>query len=445
LAQEEAESFSYLAKEKEVKFGFYCQNELEAWVDLEKMQIVIDNLLSNAFKFTPKGKTVNFGVYEHGPDLVIEVKDEGVGIKSDELKDIFSPFFQASNSYSSGGTGIGLTLCKNIVELHMGAIKMESQEGKGTKILVNIPKGKEKFGQKDYVRYIHVDQSEMGLIHLNDLNSIDENSIEIKDNEKLLLVVDDNKDITAYVKTLFDKEFKVLTADNGSDAYELAVNHTPDIIISDMMMPGMDGFELCEKIKTTISTSHIPVIMLTAKGSKEDKIAGYKIGADDYITKPFASEILIARVDNLLKSREMLELRYEANDLIDPQSDQNTREAEFVLNAESVILRMLEQSEFDIPMLCKELGMSQSALYRKIKSLTGVSIQIFIKKIRIKRAAQLLLSEDLTVTEIAFALNFSDLKYFRKCFKEQFDMTPSEYKAAYGPKPGDAKIEVDSL
>lgn len=443
LAQEEAESFSYLAKEQEIRFGFYCESELEAWVDLEKIQIVTSNLLSNAFKFTPKGKTVNFGVFEEGADLVIEVKDQGVGIRSEDLKNIFSPFFQASNSYSAGGTGIGLTLCKSIAELHLGTIDLESQEGKGTKVLVRIPKGKEKFEQKEYVRYIHADAKE--LIFLNDFGSLEGSDMEAKDNEKMLLVVDDNKDITAYVKTLFETEFKVLIANNGSDAYDLAVKNTPDLIISDMMMPGMDGVEFCNKIKSTISTSHIPVIMLTAKNAKQDKINSYEVGADDYITKPFASEILIARVDNLLKNREMLELRYETSELIDLQSEHNTREAEFVLHAESIILKMLEQSELNIPALCKELGMSQSALYRKIKSLTGVSIQLFIRKIKMKRAAQLLLSEDMTVTEIAFNLDFSDLKYFRKCFKEQFKMTPSGYKANYGSKPGDAKIEVGSL
>ncbi|PHN02714.1 hybrid sensor histidine kinase/response regulator transcription factor [Flavilitoribacter nigricans] len=443
LAQEEAESFSYLAKDQEIRFGFYCSSEVEAWVDLEKIQIVINNLLSNAFKFTPKGKQVHFGVFEEGNDLVIEVKDEGVGIRADEVKNIFTPFFQASNSYSTGGTGIGLTFCKSIVELHMGTIELKSEEGKGTSVLVRIPKDKAKFAEKDYVRYIHANEKE--LILINDFGSLEESETEPKDGEKVLLIVDDNKDITAYVKTLFENEFRVLIAHNGNDAYELAADQTPDLIISDMMMPGMNGQEFCKKIKSTMSTSHVPVIMLTAKDNKQDKIDSYGVGADDYITKPFASDLLIARVNNLLKSREMLELHYETNELIDPESDQNPREVEFVLHAESVILSMLEHTEFDIPMLCRELGMSRSALYRKIKSLTGLSIQIFIKKIRIKRAAQLLLSEDMAVSEIAFSLNFSDLKYFRKCFKEQFKMTPSEYKAHHGSKPGDVKIEVDSI
>lgn len=443
LAQEEAESFSYLAKEREVKFGFYCASELEAWVDLEKIQIVMNNLLSNAFKFTPKGKQVHFGVFEEGDDLIIEVKDQGVGIRADELENIFTPFFQASNSYSAGGTGIGLTFCKSIVDLHLGTIDLQSEEGKGTSVLVSIPKSKEKFADKDYVRYIQANEKE--LILMNDFGSLEESDTEPKDGEKVLLIVDDNKDITTYVKTLFENEFKVLSANNGKDAYELAADQTPDLIISDMMMPGMNGQEFCNKIKSTISTSHIPVIMLTAKDSKEDKISSYQVGADDYITKPFASDLLIARVNNLLKSREMLELRYETSELIDPESEQNPREVEFVLHTESVILRLLEDAEFDIPILCREMGMSRSALYRKIKSLTGVSIQIFIKKIRVKRAAQLLLSEDMPVSEIAFSLNFSDLKYFRKCFKEQFKMTPSEYKAAHGSKSGDVKIEVDSI
>ncbi|MBL3655840.1 hybrid sensor histidine kinase/response regulator transcription factor [Fulvivirga sediminis] len=444
LAQEEAESFSYLASEKEIKFGFYCQNDIEGWVDLEKIQVVMNNLLSNAFKFTPKGKKVNFGVFDEDDYLIIEVKDKGVGIRKEEVNSIFSPFFQASNSYTTGGTGIGLALCKSFVELHLGHIEVSSEEGAGTCFTVKIPKGKTKFEDKDYVRFINEKEVEAEASDMSEIGLEEEDSIQNTENEKVLLIVDDNKDISAYVKTLFDDEFRILCAENGVQAYDLAINNPPDIIISDMMMPGMDGLEFCAKIKENISTSHIPVIMLTAKDTNKDKITGYKVGADDYITKPFSSDILVARVNNLLKSRKMLELRYETNDLIHPDNVQNSKEVEFVLNTESIILQMMERSEFSVAALCKELGMSQSALYRKIKLLTGVSIQIFIRKIRIKQAAQLLLSEDMTVTEVAFALDFSDLKYFRKCFKEQFKMTPSEFKSTHS-KTGNVKIELDSL
>ncbi|WP_258104236.1 two-component regulator propeller domain-containing protein [Marinoscillum sp. MHG1-6] len=429
LAQEEAESFAYLAKERGVKFGFYCENELEAWLDLEKIQIVLNNLLSNALKFTPEGKSVHFGVHENNAEIIIEVKDEGVGIKSHELSEIFSPFYQASNSYGTGGSGIGLALSKSFVELHMGTIDVESSEGDGTKFTIRIPSGKERFEGKDYVRFIDDVKRQTDLIASEDHGHEEIESLQEKENEKMLLVVDDNKDILTYVESLFDQEFKIIKAENGKEAFEFAINNTPDIIISDLMMPGMDGIEFCKKIKSNISTSHVPLIMLTAKDSKQDKIKGYDVGADGYVTKPFASEVLIARVNSLVKNREMLELRYESNDLIDRNASGSSREVEFVLEAERITLQMLEESEFSVPLLCKELGMSQSALYRKIKSLTGVSIQVFIRKIRIKRAAQLLLSEDMTVSEIAFSLEFSDLKYFRKCFKEQFGLSPSEYRA----------------
>ncbi|MCG8307657.1 MAG: ATP-binding protein [Cytophagales bacterium] len=445
LAQEEAESFGYLAKEKGIKFGFYCESELEAWVDLEKIQIVINNLLSNAFKYTPSGKTVNFGFYENESNLVIEVKDNGVGIRTDEIKHIFSPFFQASNSVSAGGTGIGLALCKSFVELHLGSIEVESEEGKGTKFIVKIPKEKTELEKKEYVRLNNTKGKLPDRFEMNDNSELDQSGILEKENEKVLLVVDDNKDISAYVKSLFVDEFKVLTAENGNDAFELALKNIPDIIISDRMMPGLNGIEFCKKIKNNISTSHIPLVLLTAKDSKQSKITGFEVGADDYITKPFSSEILIARVNNLLKNRQMLELRYNSNDLVDPESPNRTREVEFILKVENIILQMLEGSEFSVPQLCKELGMSQSALYRKIKSLTGVSIQIFIRKIRIKRSAQLLLSEDMTVSGIAFALDFTDLKYFRKCFKEQFGMTPSEFKVTHSAKPDETKIQIDSI
>ena len=429
LAQEEAESFGYLAKEKEIKFGFYCQNELEVWIDLEKIQIVMNNLLSNAFKFTPVGKAVNFGVFEENGYIIIEVKDQGVGIANEELKNIFSPFFQASNSYSSGGTGIGLALSKSFVELHGGTIEVESDLNVGTVITVRIPRGKEKYDQMTNVRFIDSAKKEAEILDAGQLDEEEVISLKQKESEKMILVVDDNKDIAAYIESIFESEYNVVKAENGLEAYDLAIKNTPDVIVSDLMMPGMDGLEFCEKIKANIATSHIPLIMVTAKDSKHDKVKGYEVGVDGYITKPFSSEVLFARVSNLLKNRELLEIRYESNDLIDIESTKSTREAEFVLNAEKITLQMLEQSEFSVPQLCKELGMSQSALYRKIKSLTGVSIQVFIRKIRIKRAAQLLLSEDMTVTEVAFSLEFADLKYFRKCFKEQFGKSPSEYRA----------------
>ncbi|RED97015.1 two-component regulator propeller domain-containing protein [Marinoscillum furvescens] len=429
LAQEEAESFAYLASERGVRFGFYCESELEVWVDIEKIQIVLNNLLSNAFKFTGEGKSIKLGVFTEENELVIEVKDEGRGIAEKELSEIFTPFYQASNSAGSGGSGIGLALCKSFVELHGGRIQVTSNPSLGTQFLVYLPLGKAHLEQMAHVRFVEVEgeKAESSLVSIADQQA----HTEVTDTDQVILILDDNRDISRYVGSLFDQNFKVLSADNGTEALELAVQNIPDIIISDMMMPGMDGLEFCRSLKDNIATSHIPVIMLTAKSSSQAKLEGFEVGAEDYITKPFNADLLVARVNNILKNRKLLELRYSAQELIGTSSTGQAREAEFVLKVESVILERLSESAFNVPDLCAELGMSQTSLYRKIKSITGMSIQLFIRKIRIKRAAQLLLTEDSTVSEIAFALDFSDLKYFRKCFKEQYEMTPSEYKNAH--------------
>ncbi|SDL62920.1 Signal transduction histidine kinase [Catalinimonas alkaloidigena] len=430
LAQEEAERFAYLAKEKRIKFGFYCESELHAWVDLEKMQIILSNLLSNAIKFTGEGKAIHFGIAQHQEQLVIEVKDDGVGIEATEVKNIFSPFYQASNSVGAGGTGIGLALCKSLVELHGGTITVRSQAGKGTQFRVQLPLGKDHLLEKPHVRFVVTDAETQEAPRWADSEqqlAADESAV----NDQVMLVVDDNQDILTYVHSLFKGEFRVITAENGKEALEKATHHIPDLIISDMMMPEMDGIALSKALKENMATSHIPIILLTAKNSNQAKIDGFEIGVDDYITKPFHSELLLARVKNILNKRKLLELKYGVNELMDPATRQGSREEDFVLQVEAAILGMLEKGTFEVPELCREMGMSQTSLYRKIKSIAGVSTQLFIRKIKVKRAAQLMLQGQGTITEIAYALDFADLKYFRKCFKEQYQMTPSEFIAAH--------------
>ncbi|WP_119844094.1 hybrid sensor histidine kinase/response regulator transcription factor [Reichenbachiella sp. MSK19-1] len=439
LAQEEAESFTYLAKEKDIPFGFYSESNLNVWVDIEKVQIVINNLLSNAIKFSSPGEKVQFGVFQEGSSVIIEVKDQGEGIKPEELGNIFSPFYQASNSAGSGGTGIGLALSKNFVEAHGGEITVDSSSA-GSVFRVGIPLGKEHLLGKDNVRFIASGQTEsLEIESLTESFVIDGKPEVISDADKVMLVVDDNRDIAAYISSIFSADFKVIQADNGQDAFDKSINSMPDIIISDMMMPEMDGLELCKKLKSNIATSHVPIILLTAKNSNESKMDGYGVGADDYMTKPFNSDLLKVRVANILSRRKLLALKYTSGDLVE-QNEQVSKEKEFILQVEATIIAMLDSAEFNVPDLCKELGMSQTSLYRKIKSLTDDSIQIFIRKIKIKRAAHMLVAEDMTVTEVAIALNFSDLKYFRKCFKEQFDQTPSEYKNDHAIKPQTVNI-----
>ncbi|MBD0404670.1 two-component regulator propeller domain-containing protein [Flammeovirga sp. EKP202] len=426
VGQEIAESFTHLAKEKGVLFGYYSENDLNVWVDIEKVQIAISNLLSNAIKFSEADQKVKFSLFHKEDDVIIEVKDEGEGIKKSELEHIFSPFYQASNSVGSGGTGIGLALSKNFIELHGGKIEVNSAVGKGSTFRITLRKGKTHLEEIDVVRYLEV-KPEEDTFKIPSGNN-DEKQEVINDSNKIILVVDDNKDIADYVSNIFSSESQVIKCYNGQDALEKAKTLLPTIIISDMMMPSMDGLEFCKLIKENIATSHIPIILLTAKNSDNSKMKGFEVGADDYITKPFNSDLLKVRVNNLIKNRKLLEVGYSASELVDIKTAKSTREAEFIIDLESKIVEMVDNGNFNVQELCTELGFSQTTLYRKVKSLTGDSIQLFAKKIKIKKAAQMMLQEDMTITEIAFSLDFSDMKYFRKCFKEQYKMTPTEYK-----------------
>ncbi|MGL1888127.1 MAG: response regulator [Reichenbachiella sp.] len=426
LVQEEAESFTYLAKDRGIVFGFYCETDLHAWIDIEKIQIVLNNILSNALKYSEKGKKVKFGAYQKDNGIVIEVEDEGRGIAKEELGQIGTPFYQATNSIGTGGTGIGLALSKSFVELHGGTLNIESDLNIGTKIIVKIPGSKSFFEGKDHVRFIEANndsEEELPEIIGIEVANEDEN---LSSMDKVLLIADDNADIRNYVSSIFKDRFKVLEARDGKDALQMSQEYAPDIVISDVMMPEMDGIEFTKAIKSHTSTSHIPVILLTAKSANETKIKSYESGADGYITKPFDSKLLMTRVDNLLSSRDQLRHIYENGDW----AEQNlpSKEMEFVLHFESTVLELLQKGEINVPALCMELGFSRTSLYRKVKSLTGQSISQLIRTIKLKRAAEMLLTEEMSVSEVAFSLSFTDLKYFRNCFKKQFGLLPSQYQ-----------------
>ncbi|WP_456460499.1 response regulator [Reichenbachiella sp.] len=441
LAQEEAESFTFLAKERGIKFGFYCETELHAWVDLEKLQIIINNLLSNALKYSESGQKVTFGVFHEADAVHIEVKDQGRGISEKEQQLIFTPFYQADNSIGTGGTGIGLALCKSFVELHGGRVYVKSELDQGTEFHVIIPTGKEHFEGKENVRFVEVIEGEVEehiALYQQDISESDFESIE---NEKVLMVVDDNKDIREYVSSLFQEQFRVISLENGKQALEEARENGPDIIITDVMMPEMDGLTFCKEIKGNLATSHIPVILLTAKGAKQTKVDGYEVGADGYITKPFDSEVLIARVNNLLQNRDHLRGLHENGEWMDNKNVASS-EIEFVQKVEAAVLDLIPTGELNVISLCKELGFSRTSLYRKIKSLTDQSIKQFIRSIKLKKAAEMLAHEDMAVSEIAFSLDFTDLKHFRTCFKKQFGQLPSEYQ---NERKNDAPIDQEEI
>jgi len=425
LAQEEAESFAYASNERGVKFGFYSESNLKAWIDIEKVQIIINNLLSNALKYSNEGDKIDFGVFHKEGHFIIEVKDEGRGISKSEQEKIFTPFYQAENSLETGGTGIGLALCKNLAELHNGKIDVESKLGKGSVFRVMLKEGKAHFDSLPNVRFITPMQGD--LLESKNEASVQDITVEELENEKVMLVADDNRDIREYISLHFNEKFKVVESINGADALVKAKEMIPDIIISDIMMPEMDGIAFCKEIKNNLSTSHIPILLLTAKGGNQSKQEGYEVGADAYLTKPFDSGVLKARVSNLLSGREKLRELHENGHWLE-NKDVPSKEVEFILKVEASVLELVTKGNLNVVELCRELGFSRTSLYRKIKSLTGQSIKQFIRSIKLKKAAEILITDDISVSEVAFAMDFTDLKYFRTCFKTQHGMLPSEYR-----------------
>ncbi|MEM7371905.1 MAG: two-component regulator propeller domain-containing protein [Bacteroidota bacterium] len=421
LAQEEGESFGYQAGKLGIDFHLQSDQAVYGWVDIEKVQIILNNLLSNAIKYTPEGGRITFSLRNVGEAVQIEVADTGPGIPSHQREAIFMPFFQADNSSGKGGTGIGLALTKSLVELHSGKIKVQSGPN-GSKFTIQLPNNKAAYIEKNYVQFI---------------SQTTDPEIEEAESEKaegpaytspVVLVVDDHADIVAYVQEHLKSNYTVLSANDGKKALELAIQELPDLIISDIMMPGLNGIEVCTEIKANEKTNHIPIILLTAKAEPESKVEGYQSGADSYLTKPFSSQVLMARVENLLKQRKQLSSLFASGKWEEQSNIEDSPELRFIRQAEQTIIDMMEETEVSVPKLARELGYSRTSLYRKIKTLTGLSINKFIRLVKMKRAAQMLANEDVTVSEIAFLLGFTDLKYFRKCFKDQYELLPSEYR-----------------
>jgi|GEM_PF-384461 len=426
LALQELEQFSYQAKLKAVKLTTDCQKDVFAWADVEKVRMLLSNLLSNALKYTEKGKSIHFQLSRTDAQLQIKVSDEGQGIDPKELTHIFKPFYQASNSMGVGGTGLGLSLCKRFVDLHGGTITVESRPQQGSTFIVTMPVGKSHFEGKENFRFIPL-QPDLGDQHLAEKATEFITDIKVSVHDKVMLIVDDNVDIRSYLTSFFQESFAVKQARNGKEALQMAKKFIPDIIISDLMMPEMDGLSFCKILKEDITTSHIPILLLTAKAQKEAQIQGFQLGADDYITKPFDSAVLKARVESLLRNRAQLK-RYFVNGISSNNSGLPSHELAFMQKVEETVLEILPQGDLSVIVLCRALGFSRTSLYRKVKGLTGYSITQLIKVIRLKRAAELLSAGELNVSEVAFSLDFTDLRYFRTSFKKHYGVLPSEFQ-----------------
>ena len=415
----------------------------EVIADKEKIARVVFNLLSNALKYTPAGGDIFVSLKDENEKLRLDVRDTGKGISQDEVTMIFERFFQAKGAAS--GTGIGLALVKSFVELHHGEAWVESQVGKGSDFIVVIPRRQEVDSQVIHNEVDNVDNSvngsvaiDNGLVNESVLQYIDDGErksgkvqqlVSETTNKPTILVIDDNNDIRQYEHTLLQDEYIVLEAVDGKEGLEIAKKEVPDLVICDVMMPVMDGLEFTEQLKTITATSHIPVIMLTAKNLEEHRAEGYEHGADSYITKPFHSKVLLARIENLLKQRKLLKKLFQGSQVAEQEiaeSHLEDRDKQFLKQLHAIIQQNLSDSEFSVEDIGKQIGLSRVQLYRKVKAMTGSSVVDLLRKARLAKAKRLLETRSMSVSEVAYDVGFSAPSYFTKCFKEEYGILPGD-------------------
>ena len=415
----------------------------EVIADKEKIARVVFNLLSNALKYTPAGGDIFVSLKDEAERLRLDVRDTGKGISQDEATKIFERFFQAKGAAS--GTGIGLALVKSFVELHHGEVWVESELGKGSDFVVVIPRQQEGDSQVIHTDVVNVDNSVSDslsgddyVINESDLQYIDDGErksgkvqqlVSENTNRPTILVIDDNNDIRQYEHTLLQDDYIVLEAVDGKEGLEIARKEVPDLVICDVMMPVMDGLEFTEQLKTGTATSHIPVIMLTAKNLEEHRAEGYEHGADSYITKPFHSKVLLARIENLLKQRKLLKKLFQGSQVAEQEiaeSHLEDRDKQFLKQLHAIIQQNLSDSEFSVEDIGKQIGLSRVQLYRKVKAMTGSSVVDLLRKARLAKAKRLLETRSMSVSEVAYDVGFSAPSYFTKCFKEEYGILPGD-------------------
>lgn len=435
------ESFYSVAREKDIRLVFYSEvNSLYMDYDEDKLQQIVFNILSNALKFTPqKGKvifhaqSIKEGSKEY---LLLKITDNGSGIPSDKLNKVFDRFYQVehSSTRSGEGTGIGLALTKNLVDMMEGTISVESVEEQGTTFFINLPITRNAKMQHDTQMsnqtMLSIDKIEDGLLEY----SVNETTT-INPDKPLLLLVEDNRDVKFFIRQIFAEDYQIIEANNGEEGVLKALEFIPELIVSDVMMPKKDGFELTEILKSDSRTSHIPIILLTAKATYQDKIDGLKVGADAYLNKPFSKEELKVRVSNLLESRKVIQQYFSLDTGNENQSDVADSdlalikiEDVFVANLNQIINDNIDNPTLDTTFLCKSIGISQSQLYRKIKAITNETPSSYIRKIRLKKAKELLTNTGYNISEVAYAVGFNDPNYFSRVFHKQYGQSPTLYR-----------------
>ena len=475
------DNFESVAEEHNIDFLFQTEKEaLNLWVDADKFEKIVFNLLSNAFKYTPNGKMITVFIREDEGTVSVGVQDQGIGIAENKRKSLFVRFENLvdKNIFNQASSGIGLSLVKELVEMHKATISVDSRLGEGSCFKVDFLKGKEHYNSS--VEFILEDsaaplsmerivdiansslQTEAAIVDAPDLKvSAAKEEAEESSSKELMLLVEDNQELRSFLRSIFASTYRVVEASDGMEGWSKALKYLPDIIISDVMMPEKDGIEMTRELRADMTTSHIPIILLTAKTTIESKLEGLEYGADDYITKPFSATYLQARVENLLMQRKKLQNFYRdslthvtvsetpvaqgetlaghasaepvssaAEEPAMPEMSPNDRK--FMDKLVDLMEQNMDNGELVVDDLVRELAVSRSVFFKKLKTLTGLAPIEFIKEMRIKRAAQLIETGEFNMTQISYMVGINDPRYFSKCFKAQVGMTPTEYREKVG-------------
>lgn len=447
FAREVALSFKILATQRHIHFRFHSSSEeIKVWFDRDQFEKVLYNLIANAFKFTPDEGEISVSIEEDSNNSLcnIKVQDSGIGIPKEQLPYIFERFYQVERSQEwarKGGTGIGLALTKSIVEQHQGRVSVESTIGEGSVFYVKLKLGKAHFSNEQLsgsseIRSSplaqYLDQEEEETLASSALNTHSDSNFldDVEEMEKpIILIVEDNLDIRSYLRENLSKSYRIQEANDGVEGLEIASHHPPDLVIADVAMPRMDGIEMCRNLKRNIATSHIPLILLTARTSLIFKLDGFESGADEYITKPFNFKLLEARIRNLIETRRRLREKYAQTLNLNPSDIvMHSIDEAFINKMKETVEKHMDDSSFSVDHLASELCMSRMQLYRKLKSMFNKSPNEVIRTIRLRRAAQLLEAGQYNVSEVTYMVGYNDLKSFREQFKKEFGMNPSAYE-----------------
>ena len=425
--------FSMVAERKNISLNVDIKEEVGGMViaDKEKIAHIYFNLMTNALKYTPAKGTVTTTLEHSNGKYTISVADTGKGMSAADRQHIFERFYQAKDSV--GGTGIGLAIVKAYVDLHHGEVGVESEPGKGSRFSFSVPENQPGYDAAadrqteamtgpvladDYsVKDIIAEQNLASIIGTEDYDS----------NRPLILIIDDNESMRTYLKGTLHANYKVIEAQNGEEGLKIARKTVPQLVVSDVMMPVMDGMEFCSRMKEDMTTCHIPVILLTAKSLEEQRIEGYNKGADSYITKPFTAETLVARIDNLLKNRLQLRRIFSGSSLEEQEQEAlGEKDRTFIAQLRKAIKKHIPDADYSVEDLGEEMGLSRVQLYRKVKALTGYSVVDLLRKARLAKAKQLLETTERNISEVAYDVGFATPSYFTKRFKEEFGMNPGD-------------------